>query len=125
MTGVSKKCVMRLLFEAGSVAEKFQYRMLRGLNCRRIQVDELWGFLVCKQKNVTPEIAAKNPLAGDIWLWVAIDADSKLVPCWMLGQRDAYPANAFVTDLAARLKNRVQLTTDGFRPYLEAIEGAF
>ncbi len=69
---------MRLLCEAGSVASKFQDRMFRNLNCRRLQVDELWGFCYCKQKNVTPKIVAKNPAAGDVWLGIAIDADSKL-----------------------------------------------
>jgi IS1 family transposase len=125
MTGVSKKCVMRLLFDAGKAVERFQDRVLRGLACRRIQVDELWGFCYCKQKTVTPKITAKNPSAGDVWLWIAVDADSKLVVCWTLGGRDAYTAHTFISDLASRLKNRVQLTSDGFRPYLEAVEGAF
>src|ERR1700693_3832979 len=110
MTGVSKKAVMRLLLEAGSVAAKFQDRLFRNLNCRRIQVDELWGFIYCKQKNVTSEIANKHAAAGDVWLWTAIDADSKLVPCWMLGGRDGISANLFLYALAPRLKNPSQLT---------------
>jgi transposase-like protein len=81
--------------------------------------------VTASKRTSRPEIAAKHPAAGDIWLWVAIDADTKLVPCWTLGGRDAYAANSFISDLAARLNNRVQLTTDGFRPYLEAVEGAF
>ena len=85
----------------------------------------MWAFIGAKQKNVTPEITAKNPDAGDVWLWVAIDADTKLVPCWTLGGRDAGVAKDFVDDLAGRLKNRVQLTTDGHKPYIEAIESAF
>jgi IS1 family transposase len=125
MTSVSKKAVMRLLVQVGAVCAKYQDRVFRNLKCRRLQVDELWAFCYCKQKNVTPEIAAKNPAAGDVWLWIAVDADSKLVPCWTLGQRDAYAANTFISDLASRLRNRVQLTTDGYRPYLEAVEGAF
>ena len=116
---------MRLMVEAGNVAQKFQDAMLRNLNCRRIQVDELWGFCYCKQKNVTSKIADKNPSAGDVWLWIAVDADTKLVPCWTLGGRDAYAANSFIADLASRLRSRVQLTSDGHKLYLEAVEGAF
>jgi len=125
MTGVSKKAVMRLLAEAGAVAAKFQDAMLRGLTCRKLQVDELWGFLYCKARNVTPEIANKHEGAGDIWLWAAIDADSKLIASWRLGSRSAYDANVFIADLASRLKNRVQVTSDGYKVYLEAVEGAF
>ena len=125
MTGVAKKTVSRLLVEAGSVASEYQDRVMRNLPCRRIQVDEVWGFNYCKQRNVTQEIQAKVPGAGDIWLWVAIDADTKLVPCVMLGSRSAAAAHEFVTDLASRLRYRVQMTTDGYRPYLEAVEAAF
>jgi IS1 family transposase len=125
MTGVSKKTVMRLLVEAGTVAAAYQDHIFRNLSCRRLQLDEMWAFIGAKQKNVTPEIIAKNPNAGDVWLWVAIDADTKLVPCWTLGGRDAGVAKDFIDDLASRLRNRVQLTTDGHKPYIEAIESAF
>ena len=125
MTGVSKKAVSRLLVEAGSVAADYQDRAFRNLTCRRIQVDELWGFNYCKQKNVTHTIADKVPGAGDIWLWVAIDADTKIVPSVMLGSRSASDAHEFIADLASRLSHRVQLTSDGHRPYLEAVEAAF
>jgi len=125
MTGVCKKTVMRLLGEVGAACEDYQDRILRNLSCRRIQLDELWGFNYCKQKNLTEEIAAKIPAAGDVWLWVAIDADTKLVPCWRLGDRNAGTAFNFVHDLAERLANRVQLTTDGHRVYLMAVESAF
>jgi IS1 family transposase len=125
LTGVSKKAVSRLLVDAGRVAAEYQDRVMRNLPCRRLQVDELWTFNYCKQRNVTPEIAAKVPGAGSIWLWVAIDADTKLVPCFMLGSRNASDANDFIFDLASRLSYRVQLTSDGHRPYLEAVEGAF
>jgi IS1 family transposase len=111
--------------EAGAVALKFQDRMFRDLNCKRIQVDELWGFIGAKQKNVTPEIAAKNPNAGDIWLWVAIDADTKIVPAWMLGGRDAGVACEFLYDLRQRLANRVQLTSDGHKAYLQGVDYAW
>ena len=122
---MSKKAVSRLLVEAGAVAAEYQDRVMRNLTCRRIQVDELRGFNYCKAANVTPEIAAKVPGAGSIWLWVAIDPDTKLVPCVMLGDRNAITAHQFVSDLASRLRYRVQMTSDGHRPYLEAVEAAF
>lgn len=125
MTGIAKKTVMRLLREVGEVCESYQDLTLRNLRCRRIQVDELWGFNYCKAKNVTPDIAAKIPNAGDVWLWVAIDPESKLVPCWALGNRGADTAFGFIHDLKDRLANRVQLTSDGHRVYLEAVESAF
>jgi IS1 family transposase len=125
MTGVAKKTVMRLLAEVGEVCESYQDRVFRKLSCRLIQLDELWGFNYCKAKNVTPTIAEKVPGAGDVWLWVAIDAETKLVPCWRLGGRDALTAYDFVQDLANRLSNRVQLTSDGHRVYLTAVEAAF
>jgi IS1 family transposase len=125
MTGVSKKAVSRLLVEAGAVAAEYMDRAFRNLTCRRLQIDELWTFNYCKDKNLTDKIRAKVPGAGSIWLWVAIDADTKLVPCAMIGGRSASDAHEFVSDLASRLKYRVQLTTDGYRPYLEAVESAF
>ena len=125
MTGIAKKTVMRLLCEVGQVCQSYQDCVFRNLSCQHIQVDELWGFNYCKQKNVTEEIEEKIPGAGDVWLWVAIDADTKLVPCWQLGDRGARTAYAFVHDLAARLRNRVQLTSDGHRVYVNAIESAF
>jgi IS1 family transposase len=125
MTGIAKKTVMRLLREVGEVCQDYQDRVFRNLSCRRIQLDELWGFNYCKQKTVTEEIAAKVPGAGDVWLWVAVDAETKLVPCWRLGDRNAGTAFAFVHDLKARLANRVQITSDGHRVYLTAIESAF
>lgn len=125
MTGVAKKTIMRLLVEVGEVCMRYQDRAFRNLTCRRLQVDELWAFIYAKQKNVTPKIAADHPEAGDVWLWTAIDADSKLVPCWMLGPRDAIAARDFIEDLAGRLANRVQLTTDGHKPYLKAVDKAF
>jgi IS1 family transposase len=125
MTGVAKKTVMRVLVEVGEVCADYQDRVFRNLKSRRLQLDEIWTWIYCKEKNRTQEIALKNPDAGDIWLWVAIDADSKLVASWMLGRRDLATAKDFVNDLASRLSNRVQITSDGHRPYLEAIEGAF
>ena len=125
MTGIAKKTVMRLLNEAGTFCLEYQDAAFRSLSCRRLQVDEMWSFVYCKAKNVTPAIAAKNQAAGDAWLWVAIDADTKLVPCWSIGPRDAATAHDFIEDLAGRLKHRVQLTTDGLKLYLEAVDYAF
>jgi hypothetical protein len=93
MTGVCKKTVMRLLVVVGQVCESFQNRMFRKLSCRRLQLDELWGFNYCKTKNVTPEIAEKVSNDGDVWLWVAIDAETKLVPFWRLGGILTRPAD--------------------------------
>jgi IS1 family transposase len=125
MTGVAKKTVMRVLVEVGAVCADYQDKVFRNLRTQRLQLDEMWGWIFCKEKNRTEEIAKKHPDSGDVWLWVAIDADTKLVPSWMLGQRDTATATAFVSDLASRLRNRVQITTDGHRPYLEAVENAF
>jgi IS1 family transposase len=125
MTGVSKKTVMRFLVEIGEVCADYQDRVFRNLSCRRIQLDELWGFNYCKQKNVTEEIQEKVLGAGDVWLWVAIDAETKLVPCWRLGDRNGGTASEFVRDLSSRLSNRIQLTSDGHRVYLDAVESAF
>jgi len=98
---------------------------MRNLNCKRVQVDECWAFCYAKNKNVTPEIKAKHPGAGDVWTWAAIDADSKLIPCWIIGQRDGVTARIFVNDLAGRLADRIQLTSDGLAVYLQAVERAF
>ena len=125
MTGVAKKTVIRLLVEIGAVCAAYQDSAFRNLNCKRIQVDECWAFCYAKAKNVTPTIAAKNPHAGDAWTWAAIDADSKLIPCWIVGPRDDVTARIFVNDLAGRLADRVQLTSDGLNVYLAAVEKAF
>ena len=125
MTGVAKKTVMRVLVEVGEICADYQDRVFRNLSTRRLQLDEMWAWIYCKEKNRTEEIAKTHPDSGDVWLWVAMDADTKLVPSWMLGQRDTVTATAFVSDLASRLSNRVQITTDGHRPYLEAVETAF
>src|SRR5690348_16313099 len=98
MTGIAKKTVIRLVVEVGAFCSRYQDQAFRNLKCRRLQVDEMWSFCYCKQKNVTPEIAASH-VAGDAWLWVAIDADTKLVPSWLIGQRDAIAATEFIADL--------------------------
>jgi IS1 family transposase len=116
---------MRVLVEVGAVCLDYQDRVFRNLTSQRLELDEMWAWIYCKEKNRTEEIAKKHPDAGDVWLWVAIDAETKLVPTWMLGKRDFDTARIFVSDLASRLKNRVQLTSDGHRPYIQAIEDAF
>lgn len=125
MTGVCKKAVLRLLVEVGEVASAYQDEAFKNLSCRRLQVDEMWGFNYCKAKNVTPEIAAKNPHAGDVWLWVGIDADTKLVPAFMVGPRNPPMAYEFMKDLASRVNGHTQLTTDGLHWYVDAVDHAF
>ncbi len=125
MTGVAKKTVMRLLVEVGQVCESYQDRILRKLSCCLIQLDELWGFNYCKAKNVTQAIADRIPGLVTFGFGLRLDAETKLVPCWRLGGRDALTAYDFVQDLANRLSNRVQLTSDGHRVYLTAVEAAF
>jgi IS1 family transposase len=124
LTGISKTTVTKLVVDAGKAAFWYQDRALRNLQCNRVQVDEIWGFCGAKAKNAKPELKAAGE-AGDIWLWVSTDADTKLVPCWLVGNRDAECAEVFIGDLASRLTGRIQLTSDGHRPYLLAVEGAF
>ena len=124
MLGREKRTVTRLLVEVGTACYRFQDRALRNLKCRRIECDEIWSFIGCKQKNVTKQMAEER-VTGDAWVWVAIDADTKLVPCWLVGTRDAGCATEFIADLERRLANRVQLTTDGHKVYLNAVIDAF
>jgi len=124
ITGAAKGTVLTLLADAGAACLDYQDTTLRNLPCRRLQCDEIWSFCHAKQKNVPEEHAGEFGY-GDVWTWTAIDPDTKLVPSFAVGTRDADAASAFMLDLAARLTNRVQLTTDGHKPYLEAVEGAF
>jgi IS1 family transposase len=124
MMGTEKRTVTRLLVEVGTAVWEYQDRVLRNLRCQRIQCDEIWSFVGCKEKNVTPKMAAKG-VVGDAWVWVAIDAQTKLVPSWLVGKRDRGCATEFIADLATRISNRVQLTTDGLKLYLTAIDDAF
>ena len=121
LTGASKNTIAKLLEDAGQAFSDYQDRTLRALTCKRVQVDEIWCFVYAKQKNVATAKAAPEG-AGDIWTWTAIDADTKLIPSWYVGARDAYAAQAFIGDLASRVSNRMQLTSDGHKPYLEAVE---
>ena len=124
MTGASKNTLAKLLEDAGEAFADYQDRTMRNLACRRLQVDEAWAFCYSKQKNVATAKAAPEG-AGDVWTWAAIDADTKLMPSWYVGSRDSGAAQHFIGDLAGRLANRVQLTTDGHKPYLEAVEQSF
>ena len=124
LTGASKKAVSKLLVDAGQAAAWYQDRVFHNLTCKRIQVDEIWAFIYAKQKNVETAKAAPDS-AGDVWTWTAIDAETKLIPSWFVGGRDAECASWFMNDLASRLANRAQLTSDGHKAYLEAVEGAF
>src|SRR5712692_452952 len=125
MTGVAINTVVKLALDAGAACADYQDRVMRNLTCQRLQVDEIWALCYAKAKNVTPEIAAKNPHAGDTWTFTGICANSKLIPCWLIGPRDGVTARIFVNDLAVRLANRIQLTRDGHSMYLQAVEHAF
>ena len=122
---VSRNTVVKLLADAGRACADFQDRTLRDLPCKRLQADEIWSFVYAKQKNV-PRAKKAPPEAGDVWTWTAICADTKLVPSWRLGDRSAATALDFMDDLKGRLASeRVQLTTDGHRAYLDAVEESF
>jgi IS1 family transposase len=121
---VSKNTVNKLLVDAGKGCSKHHDDKVRDVTATRIQCDEIWSFTYAKQKNVPTAKAAPNE-AGDTWTWTALDSDTKLVVSYMVGGRDSEYAMAFMDDLCGRLANRVQLTTDGHRAYLEAVEGAF
>lgn len=124
LTGVTKNAIIRLMIDAGKACGTYHDEHVRDVNTRRVQVDEIWSFTYAKQKNVRTAKAAPAG-AGDTWSWTAIDADSKLILSWLVGGRDGEYALAFMDDLRGRLANRVQLTSDGHRAYLEAVEGAF
>ena len=123
MTGVSKVTILKLLGDIGPVLLDYQRKTFVDLPCKRIQCDEVWSFVGAKQRNVPVDERGRG--RGDAWIWGGICADTKLVPCWHVGGRDAHAAYLFMEDLASRLANRVQLTTDGHGAYLSAVEGAF
>ena len=124
LTGASKITVTKLLIDAGKACMAFHDATVRDVAAKRIQVDEIWSFTYAKQKNVAAAKAAPVD-AGDTWTWTAIDADSKLIVSYFVGGRDGECAMVFMDDLRSRLANRVQLTSDGHKAYLEAVEGAF
>lgn len=124
MTGISKPTILKLLKDVGEACAAFENKALRNLPCKRIQSDEIHNFCYAREKNVPAD--KKGVFGyGDVWTWTAIDADTKLLCAWMIGDRSAVTAHAFMQDLAGRLASRVQLTTDGHRAYLEAVESAF
>src|SRR5258708_7544616 len=124
MTGIHRTTIQNLLVELGHACSDYQDKAMRNLPCKRIQCDEIWSFVGCKAKNAkTTEHMRKS--WGDAWTWTALCPDTKLVPCWFVGPRDAGSAYHFMHDLAPRLAKRVQLTTDGLKAYLQATEDAF
>ena len=124
MTGHSKGAVLKLLAEVGAACLDFHDRKVRDVRSQRVQCEEIWSFCRAKEKNV-PEYAKGVFGWGDVWTWTAIDADSKLCVSWNVANRNAQSAYAFIHDLAERLRNRIQLTTDGHKVYLDAVEDAF
>jgi IS1 family transposase len=124
LTGAAKKTVERMLVSAGEACADYMDKTMRNLPCKVLQVDEVWSFTRCKQANV-PEILKGERGIGDTWTWIALDSNTKLIPCFHVGKRDATDAYEFINDLAGRLASRVQLTSDGHKAYLQAVEDAF
>jgi IS1 family transposase len=124
ITNSSINTVVKLLREVGKACLEYQDKAMRNLTCNKLQCDEIWSFVYSKDKNV-PDAHKGQFGYGDVWTFTAIDADTKLVPSWLVGQRNVDCAKEFVIDLRNRLSNRVQITTDGHKMYLEAVEGAF
>jgi IS1 family transposase len=124
LTGISRTTLIKLLEDAGQAFSEYMDQTLVNLPCKRLQLDEAWAFCYAKQKNVATAKAAPAG-AGDIWTWVALDADTKLVASFYVGARDGAAALDFVSDLAPRLANRVQITSDGHKAYVEAVEENF
>ena len=124
MTGVAKNTVVKLLAAVGTACAEYQDKALRNLPCKRIQCDEIWSFCYAKEKNLPEDLRGKFGY-GDVWTWTALCADTKLIACWLVGGRSATYAHAFISNLASRLTERIQLTTDGHRVYLDAVERAF
>ena len=126
LTGVAKNTVTNLLVQAGKVAAEYQDGVLRNLPCKRVQCDEIWSVVYGKDKNIPREVRESSPfVVGSVWTWTAIDADSKLMVSWLVGQRNEQCAAEFINDLASRITGKVQMTTDGLKLYINAIEGAF
>jgi IS1 family transposase len=123
MTGVHRDTIMRLGVRMGEGCQRIMDEKMRNLPCKVVQVDEVWGFIGMKQKTANRTRAGRD--MGDVWTWIALDAETKLVPTFAVGDRSQYMANAFMEDLASRLSHRVQLSTDGLAAYPAAIERAF
>jgi len=123
MTGVCQEAILKLLCDLGKTCAEHHNSAVRKVNVRRVQCDEVWSFCYAKEKNVPEQ--KKGTGAGSVWLWTAIDADSKLILSYLCGARDADCALNFMDDLASRVTTRIQITTDGFRAYADAVQGAF
>lgn len=123
MTGIAKHTVLKLLKDLGCACAAYHNANVRNLRVRRVQADEIWAFVYGKDKNLTLEQVQAG--AGSVWTWTAIDADTKLIISYTLGDRGAETAKVFMEDVASRISNRMQLTTDGHRMYAEAVENAF
>lgn len=123
LADVSINTVTKLLVDVGQSASDYQDKAFVNLSCKRVQVDEIWAFVGSKQRNTSE--AGKALGMGDVWTWTAIDADTKLIPSWFVGGRDAASGRIFIDDLASRLANRIQLSSDGHKVYLQAVEAAF
>ena len=124
ITGVAKNTVTKLLVDLGKACSEYQNDALRKLNCERVQCDEIWSFVACKEKNVPEEMKGETGV-GDVWTWTALGPDSKLMLSWYVGDRGVDSAYEFMIDVSGRLANRVQLTTDGHRAYLNAVRDVF
>lgn len=124
MVGVSINTVTKLLVDAGKACSAYQDKAMQNLSCKRLQLDEIWGFVYAKEKNVPVEMKGQLGV-GSVWTWIAIDAETKIVPSWLVGLRDGGYAKEFVCDLASRLTSRVQITTDGLKAYVDAMEEGF
>ena len=120
MTGIHRDTVMRLGVRVGEACAKIQDEKMRNLGCKQIEVDEIWGFVGSKKKNAT-----RTGSYGDVWTFIALDVDTKLIPSFIVGKRDAYHAKAFMSDLAARVTQRVQLSSDSLHAYADAVERGF
>lgn len=124
IAGAAKGTVLKLLAEVGTACLAYQRRVFVNLPCERIEADEIWSFVGAKNANTDPALRGKGQ-RGDVWTWTAICADTKLIPCWLIGPRDAQAARTFMLDVASRMAGRIQLTTDGLNWYLSAVETAF
>ena len=124
MVGLARNTITSLLIDLGAVSSAYQDRVMRNLPCKRLQADEIWSFCYSKAKNVPTKKQGQFGY-GDVWTWIAICADTKLIPTWYIGDRGPGSAWGFMQDLAPRLASRVQLTTDGLKVYVDAVDEAF
>src|SRR5476651_799114 len=120
ITGIHPDTIMRVAVRIGQACAKIQDEKMRGLTCKQIEVDEIWGFIGAKRKN-----AARAGVYGDVWTFIALDADTKLIPSFVVGKRDAYHTKMFIADLAERVSNRIQLSSDSMNAYADAVERGF